>query len=465
MLRQQRDLQTRVQMVVDAGLFGLSFYLAHALRERLPFEIFGGTREIFPFSHYLWLYVFILPLGPLVLRWNGFYQRPWLPERWQTARSLLRGCVMLVLGLVVLLWLAREAQDIARSVILYFGGISFLMISGKEELLLRWRRSRLGREHQRRRLLLVGTPEETRQVRQDLLQDAAGQFEIMAEVNLNEEPVERLVELMHKHSPNGVVLAAQHTFFGQIEQAIAVCEREGVEVWVVADFFKPRISKTTVEIFRGRPVLVYRSTPAGSWALVGKQFLDFFGALVLLVITAPLLGIAAVGIKLTSPGPILFRQQRCGLNGRPFTMLKFRSMVSDAEQRKHELEALNEMSGPVFKVTNDPRVTPFGRFLRKYSIDELPQLFNVLRGDMSLVGPRPLPVSEVQRFDDPAHRRRLSVKPGLTCLWQISGRSQLRDFREWVRLDLEYIDNWSLTLDLKILLQTVPVVLSGAGAK
>src|SRR4051812_20326103 len=146
-------------------------------------------------------------------------------------------------------------------------------------------------------------------------------------------------------------------------------------------------------------------------------------------------------------------------------MLKFRSMVSDAEQRQHELVALNEMGGPVFKISNDPRITRVGAFLRKYSLDELPQLFNVLRGEMSLVGPRPLPVYEVEKFDDPAHRRRLSVKPGLTCLWQIRGRNEVRDFREWVRLDLEYIDNWSLWLDMRILVRTVPVVLAGTGAR
>jgi lipopolysaccharide/colanic/teichoic acid biosynthesis glycosyltransferase len=146
-------------------------------------------------------------------------------------------------------------------------------------------------------------------------------------------------------------------------------------------------------------------------------------------------------------------------------MYKFRTMVSNAEQLKQELAALNEMTGPVFKVSNDPRVTPIGRFLRKFSVDELPQLFNVLRGEMSLVGPRPLPVDEVRQFSDLAHRRRLSVKPGITCLWQISGRNNVSDFKEWVRLDLEYIDNWSLWLDLKILLRTIPVVLTGAGAR
>jgi lipopolysaccharide/colanic/teichoic acid biosynthesis glycosyltransferase len=146
-------------------------------------------------------------------------------------------------------------------------------------------------------------------------------------------------------------------------------------------------------------------------------------------------------------------------------MYKFRSMVTNAEQRKHELQAMNEMSGPVFKVTNDPRVTPIGRIIRRYSIDELPQLWNVFKGEMSLVGPRPLPVDEVKRFDDLAHRRRLSVKPGLTCLWQVSGRNEVTDFNDWVRLDLEYIDNWSIWLDIKILLRTVPVVICGTGAK
>ncbi|HXS68666.1 MAG TPA: sugar transferase, partial [Candidatus Polarisedimenticolia bacterium] len=173
----------------------------------------------------------------------------------------------------------------------------------------------------------------------------------------------------------------------------------------------------------------------------------------------------AVLIKLTSKGPVLFRQQRSGLNGRPFTIYKFRTMGVDAEQRKQELASRNEMRGPVFKVTNDPRVTPIGKILRRCSIDEFPQFFNVLRGEMSLVGPRPLPVDEVKRFDDFSHRRRLSVKPGLTCLWQISGRNNVVDFKEWVRLDLEYIDNWSLWLDMKIICRTVPAVLAGVGAK
>jgi exopolysaccharide biosynthesis polyprenyl glycosylphosphotransferase len=200
------------------------------------------------------------------------------------------------------------------------------------------------------------------------------------------------------------------------------------------------------------------------WPRLAKQIVDFVGALLLLVILGLPMIVIAIALKMTSKGPILFRQERSGLNGKPFVMYKFRSMVTNAEQLKQELAALNEMSGPVFKVTNDPRVTRIGRFLRKTSLDELPQLFNVLRFEMSLVGPRPLPVDEVKRFDDMAHRRRLSVKPGLTCTWQVSGRNQVTDFAEWVRLDLDYIDHWTLGLDFKILWRTIWVVLLGKGA-
>jgi exopolysaccharide biosynthesis polyprenyl glycosylphosphotransferase len=271
--------------------------------------------------------------------------------------------------------------------------------------------------------------------------------------------------MLHEYAVNGVIINAKRAFFDQVEAAIRACELEGVEVWLVADFFKVQISRTSLDEFHGRPVLVFSSAPEASWQGVLKQIMDFFGALVLLLVSSVPLAIVALAVKLTSPGPVLFRQQRSGLNGKPFTIYKFRTMVTNAEQLKHELAAMNEMSGPVFKVTNDPRVTPIGKFLRKSSIDEFPQLFNVLRGEMSLVGPRPLPVDEVKRFNDMAHRRRLSVKPGLTCLWQISGRNNVKDFKDWVRLDLEYIDNWSLWLDFKILLRTVPVVLVGAGAR
>ena len=290
--------------------------------------------------------------------------------------------------------------------------------------------------------------------------------EIVAELNMNLMGAQELIQLLHEHSAYGVILRARHTYFDQIESVIKACELEGVEVWLMADFFANQISRTSIDELLGRPLLVFRTTPESSWHSIAKMLLDFVGSFILLTIFSIILFPAiAIMIKFSSRGPIFFRQQRSGQNGRPFTLYKFRTMVTNAEQYKHELEAMNEMSGPVFKLTNDPRVTAVGRWLRKYSLDELPQLWNVLRGDMSLVGPRPLPVDEVKRFSDLAHRRRLSVRPGLTCLWQIGGRNQIFDFKEWVRLDLEYIDNWSLWLDVKILLLTIPAVIRGTGAK
>jgi exopolysaccharide biosynthesis polyprenyl glycosylphosphotransferase len=196
-----------------------------------------------------------------------------------------------------------------------------------------------------------------------------------------------------------------------------------------------------------------------------KHAFDRAMALVLMVALSWLFLLIAFAIKITSAGPIIFRQARGGKNGRPFMMFKFRTMQTDAEMQQEELQKFNVMSGPVFKVERDPRVTPFGRFLRRTSLDELPQLWNVFRGEMSLVGPRPLPMYEVERIESTAHRRRLSMKPGITCLWQVSGRNELTSFDHWVALDLEYIDNWSPLLDLRILLKTIPVVLFGWGAK
>jgi exopolysaccharide biosynthesis polyprenyl glycosylphosphotransferase len=194
-----------------------------------------------------------------------------------------------------------------------------------------------------------------------------------------------------------------------------------------------------------------------------KRLIDILGAYVLLACLAPLFLVAAIAIKLTSPGPVFFIQERVGRGKRRFRLYKFRTMVADAEQKQADLEALNEAGGPVFKIKDDPRITPVGHILRKLSIDELPQLWNVLRGDMSLVGPRPLPVRDYNGFSEDWHRRRFSVRPGITCLWQINGRSSV-PFEKWMELDMRYIDEWSLWLDLKILLKTVPAVLRGSGA-
>jgi exopolysaccharide biosynthesis polyprenyl glycosylphosphotransferase len=248
-----------------------------------------------------------------------------------------------------------------------------------------------------------------------------------------------------------------------IDSIVRQCEEQGIIVRLRTDTFQLKVARLQLDELDGTPILTIRSGPSDGWQLFVKRLLDICGSAVLLVALAPIFGLVALLIKLDSPGPVFFRQERVGLNKRRFTLFKFRTMIDGAEQQQQMLEAVNQARGPVFKIKMDPRVTRLGQFLRRYSIDELPQLFNVLKGEMSLVGPRPLPVRDVSLIDTRWHKRRLSMKPGVTCLWQVNGRSDV-NFDRWVRLDLEYIDNWSLGLDLKILMKTIPAVVKGSGA-
>jgi exopolysaccharide biosynthesis polyprenyl glycosylphosphotransferase len=269
-------------------------------------------------------------------------------------------------------------------------------------------------------------------------------------------------ELLRRHVIDEVIMAVSKEELENLERAFVVCEEEGVKTRVLLSFFPHVISKVYLERLRDMPLLTFSATPESEFLLLLKRVVDFVMALALLVVLSPLLLLLTLVIKLTSKGPVLYRQTRCGIGGRRFTLYKFRSMRPDADLLREELAALNEMDGPWFKIRNDPRCTPAGRFMRRFSLDELPQLFNIFRGDMSFVGPRPPLPEEVEKYER-WQRRRLRMPPGLTCLWALEGRSTLR-FRRIMELDLEYIDNWSPTLDWKILLKTIPVVLLGRGA-
>jgi len=253
------------------------------------------------------------------------------------------------------------------------------------------------------------------------------------------------------------------TFYAQYTEVARLCEQHGIIMRFHADIFALKTARWRGEIVDGdHYISTYRATSDG-WAHGMKRALDVAVAVPLLLLLLPLLVCVSVAVKLTSPGPILFLQDRIGLNKRRFKIWKFRTMIANAERLMPGLEALNEATGPVFKIKNDPRITPLGKWLRRTSIDELPQLVNVLKGDMSLVGPRPLQIRDFQGFNEGWQRRRFSIKPGMTCLWQVNGRSSL-PFDQWMLLDLQYLDEWSLWLDLKILAKTVPAVLKGEGA-
>ena len=244
---------------------------------------------------------------------------------------------------------------------------------------------------------------------------------------------------------------------------VMLSQEQGIIVRVMSDFFHSQSGKSKADYLEGDALVSIYTGAMNGWQVVVKRVLDFILSFVMLLCLLPLLLIASLLIKVTSPGPILFIQDRVGLNKRIFRLFKFRTMVPDAEKKITELEKFNEVSGPVFKMKNDPRITWIGKYLRRSSIDELPQLLNVLKGDMSLVGPRPLPIRDCEGFDKDWQRRRFSVRPGITCLWQIKGRSSI-SFEKWMELDMDYIDKWSLMLDLKILIMTIPAVLKGSGA-
>jgi exopolysaccharide biosynthesis polyprenyl glycosylphosphotransferase len=254
------------------------------------------------------------------------------------------------------------------------------------------------------------------------------------------------------------------SFYENSCQAAALCEQHGITLRFDGDIFGLKKSRSTPDEFDGHQYVATSAAVAHDWwSLAVKRILDIAFSLILLILLAPVFVVVAVLIQFYSPGPVLFRQERIGLNKRRFRIFKFRTMVRNAEKMMAALEKFNEASGPVFKIAKDPRITPIGKILRRTSIDELPQLFNVLKGDMSLVGPRPLPVRDYEGFSEDWQRRRFSVRPGITCLWQVSGRSSL-PFEQWMKLDLQYMDEWSLWLDIKILAQTVSAVLKGSGA-
>ena len=273
-----------------------------------------------------------------------------------------------------------------------------------------------------------------------------------------------LAEFVRNTVVDEIVIALPlSSFYARAAQIAVLCEEQGIVMRFLPRLFNLHKARSTSEELAGDSLLTLSTGPLDGWPVFVKRGLDIVLSSTLLIVLSPLLLLTAVLIKITSPGPALFRQRRLGLNKRQFWICKFRTMVPDAEKRMAELEKLNEVSGPVFKIKNDPRITPVGNFLRTTSIDELPQLFNVLKGDMSLVGPRPLPLRDCQGFEHDWHRRRFCVRPGITCLWQVNGRSSI-PFEKWMELDMQYIDEWSLWLDFKILAGTIPAVLKGSGA-
>ncbi|MEO8435158.1 MAG: sugar transferase [Pyrinomonadaceae bacterium] len=393
-------------------------------------------------------------------------------EMKEVARAIGISSIALLAGAQTGSWPTINARTVSA-----FAIISFILVGGMR-LGLRLNLRRLRRRgHNTKSLLIVGGGPRAEEFalrvnnRQDLGYKLIGYVESNPDYRRQTlsgaaclGSVEDLPRIVAAEVIDEVAIALPiKSQYSQIEATVALLEEQGIVVHLLSDLFPHRLARYQPAEFQGIPLVSLHSAPALGWRTEFKRLLDLLIATVFLIFLLPLFVLVAIVIKLDSPGPVLFVQQRMGFNKRRFRMFKFRTMQIDAEARMKELEHLNEKTGPIFKIRNDPRITRVGRWLRKTSLDELPQLINVLWGDMSIVGPRPLSIRDALLLEEAWQKRRFSVKPGLTCLWQVSGRSNL-SFEEWMQLDLQYIDQWSLVLDCRILLRTIPAILFAKGA-
>lgn len=436
--------------LTDLGLTAASFFLAYQVRSL--FELEGHI--VMPIRIYLWLLAIILPTWAVLLPVFRVYSDLTLPPLGQIVRlSKAIGFAGLVMAALIS-FINPDTSN--RLIVLFTLVINYmLLVSYRVGLMKVTKHGALDVRH----VAVVGKGPAAHDFARMIENHHVWGLRLVGVFNREEAR-----SVLEGGGVDELILVAGRESLDEFTETFLLCEDLGVTARVVLNFFPHSIARMELHELEGFPLLSFSTTPTNEALMFVRRILDVLLAGLILVIFGPTLMLAAaIFIRLTSSGPVLFKQERCGLNGRLFVMYKFRSMVDNAEQRRVELEALNEMDGPVFKASRDPRITPIGKVIRRFSIDELPQLFNVLRGDMSLVGPRPPLPEEVARYER-WQRRRLSMKPGMTCLWQISGRNEV-SFDDWMKLDLTYIDNWSLLLDLKILLKTVPVVLLGRGAK
>lgn len=458
-----RNEAFRIQalQLTDALLVWLSFWLAWEMRD-LILATGDDARESIN-----WVLYIAVPFTPLILEKFGFYDHIRTRRTGKSITQLAQGLIVIALMIGMF---AVFAQVIGtRRLVL---GVGFVMVLVllliRDRITARRLAKSVNDESTKERIVLAGSAAETEALFAELDEEVTAGWKVVEHFDLENRPVEELFDLLKNESVGRVLFAAKETGFDKVARAIEVCELQGVEAWIAASFIRTQIARPVFDAVGNKPMLVLRSTPELSWELLCKEIMDRVGSFLMIAGSSPLWLIAIIGIRLKSPGaPVFFSQQRAGRYGQPFRMWKFRTMVANAEEllEKIKKEHGNQMDGPVFKLDNDPRIFPFGAFLRKWSIDELPQLINVLKGDMSLVGPRPLPLYEVEAFCEISHRRRLSVKPGITGEWQAGGRNQITSFEQWVEMDLRYIDNWSLWLDVMILLRTIPAVLFRRGAK
>jgi len=479
MFRERAKLFNRLQLVIDILLtlaaFPIAYWSRIHLSKFLPSNLDAFLNpDLLPMNQYLWIVELAIVCWTATALSLGLYRISIRRSGWEKVRIVLESSILLWLFLGFLSFALK--LDLSRPLTALFVFYQAFLLTAIRLLVLFQTKSRgvFFRSKDSRNILIIGTNAKARKMGNLISRYSDWGFRIVGYVDAGAETdvrprgdvlgsVSDLPQIIDENIVDEIIFVGDRPSLDILDKILELCNEQGIRARLAADFFPTKVTNLSMEFLENVPVITFSSAPEHAPSLLIKRILDIIISAALLILMLPFMVLFGILVKLTSKGPAIYRQVRCGLYGRKFVLYKIRSMRDGAEDVLWEIKHLNEMDGPVFKMRNDPRTTPLGRFLRKSSIDEWPQFWNVLKGDMSLVGPRaPLPdeVKEYTRWQ----RRRLSVKPGITCLWQVSGRNEI-DFHEWMKLDLNYIDNWSLLLDIKILLRTFPVVLFGKGAR
>jgi len=482
MIKEKEQLLRKILMGIDLCAVTLSFVVSFGLRQNLNmfyrFDLFPARHVIEEFYVSI-KYFNILPV--ILFSWwaalisSGLYESFRRKGFFEIVWGIIKSAffVMVVFSTISFI---LKLEFVSRSFILLFFLVSCLFLIMERMLIVTLFRYVRKKGYNYKNILVVGTGRRAENFIKLVYNHSEWGLHIIGLIDADKNMLGRDVsgekvigvledipKILHEKAIDEVIFIVPRAWLPIIEKSLWACETEGVKTNIAADFFNMNIARSVSSEIEGMPLLSFQTTTGEEWQLLLKRLFDIIMSIAGIILLLPVFAALIVMIRSLSRGPAVFKQVRSGLNGRKFVMYKFRTMIDGAEARRDELEKFNSMKGPAFKMRNDPRVTRFGAFLRRSSLDELPQLFNVLKGEMSIVGPRPPLPSEIEKYEI-WQRRRLSMKPGLTCLWQANGRNNV-DFEKWMKLDLEYIDEWSLGLDFKILLKTIPAVLFSRGAR
>lgn len=466
-MKRSELLFTFLQIPVDIAMIIVSFVVAYKFRTYFEFV---PIVYVEPLRDYLKFVLMTIPIWLAVFIFAGLYTLKNYQGRLQEFGKILVAISAAIAILLAWLFLSRTFF-FSRLIIIYVWVIAIFLVTIGRSLIHYIQRYLFRYGIGVHRVIILGENSSSRFIISELSHNKKLGYEIVKIID--ERGIENLEKIFAKNPVDEIIVANPHIGQAKIAEVLEFCRAHQIGFKMTPDLFLVRSSHVDVKTIAGVPILEFNRTPLDGWGRIIKRLVDMVGAFILLVILSPVMLIVALGVKLTSKGPIIYKQERIGFENKSFSFLKFRSMKVEyctgqnygghqAEKVLAKLHKRNEVTGPIFKIKNDPRLTAFGKFIRKTSLDELPQFFNVLQGRMSLVGPRPPLPSEVAQYNK-FQRRRLGVKPGITGLWQVSGRSDLT-FDEWVKLDAFYIEHWSLWLDFQILLKTVGVVIRGRGA-